>query len=43
MNGGTNLADLLLYDLLMWIGQSKDLNRYTYLLKSQDLVQYKGL
>ena len=43
MNMGTNLTDLLLYDLLTWIGQSKDLNRYSHLLKGQDLVQDKGL
>ena len=43
MHRRTNLTDLFLYDLLVWIGQSKDLNRYTQLLKGQDLVQDKGL
>jgi hypothetical protein len=32
-----------LNNLLMWVGQGKDLDRDTDLFQSQDLVQYKGL
>ena|SRR5690242_7156368 len=43
MNRGLNLVYLHLNNLLMRVGQGKDLDRDTDLFQSQDLVQYKGL
>jgi len=43
MNGGPNLVYLHLNNLLVRVCQGKDLDRYTDLFQSQDLVQYKGL
>lgn len=43
MHGRLNLVYLHLNNLLMRVGQGKDLDRYTDLLQSKDLVQNKGL
>ena len=43
MNRGLNLVYLHLNNLLMGVGQCKDLDRDTDLFQSKDLVQYKGL
>jgi len=43
VNGSPNLVYLHLNNLLMGIRQGKDLDRYTDLFQSKDLVQNKGL
>jgi len=43
MNRGLNLLYLHLDNLLVRVGQGKDLERYTDLFQRKDLVQYKGL
>ena len=43
MDRSLNLIDLPLDNLFMGVGQGKDLDRYTDLFQSKDLVQDKGL
>ena len=43
MDRSLNLVYLHLHNLLMWVGQGKDLDGNPDLFQSKNLVQYKGL